>query len=160
MGFRMYAIRCSEPDCPEVEILVEGERRMGDTVTCEQGHDAVVSPAVPRAIGILVEQVDHQLGTVWKSNAEYNDWVKYGNPVMRNGEVVGHREVVTMSDQERKSHRDQVIKDMEKVAAKNNLTLEQAHAVRAERTREKRAKEIEQGLTPTVSEPKPMDYGA
>jgi hypothetical protein len=157
MAFRLYAICC--PDCDENEVLTDGERRMGDLVDCDKGHVAFVVPAMPRAVGILVEREDKQLGRTFKSNAEYNDYLKYGNPITNDqGEVVGHKQIGEMSGDEKREERERVIASLERTARKNGLTLHEAHARRSELVREKRAKEIEAGQTPSVSEPKPMTY--
>ena len=146
----MYAIRCSEPDCREVEALVEGERRMGDTVTCEQGHDAVVRPAVPRAIGILVDHFDPQTGKTFTSNRQYEDWKRYSRPVMEDGEVVGYRQIREYSHDELDAMSDQGWREQEEIARSQGRTLEEDAKFRAEGIQEKIARETEKGLVPSV----------
>jgi hypothetical protein len=152
----MYAITCSDPRCREHELLVEGEHAIGAAVTCEQGHAAVIRPAVPRAIGIIVEYESKQLGRTFRSNREMQDWLDYGDPIKgEDGETIGFRQRRLYSDDDIAAQEEQGWRDQERIAAQHGRTLEEDAAFRVEGIKEKRAKEIEAGLTPSVREVAP-----
>lgn len=155
MPWHTYAVACDNPDCTEHEVFTKETFHIGDLVTCECGHPGLVVPPVVPAIGILVEHHDPQTGETFKSNAHYKDYLKYGRPIKNaSGEVTGFKPIREYSSAELDQHRDRVVSRMEKTAAKNGMTLEQAAAKRRADVMEKRTKEIEQGLKPTVGIPK------
>jgi hypothetical protein len=149
--FIMYAIECSEPRCRERELLVEGEHAMGATVTCEQGHAAVVRPAVPRAIGIIVEYESKQLGRTFRSNREMQDYLNYGAPIKgADGEVVGFEQRRLLSHDEMDASEEQGWRDQEVIARQHGRSLEEDAKFRVEGVKEKIARDVEAGQTPSV----------
>lgn len=159
---RCYPTTCRRPDCEHEswQDVPADEPRLsvGDDVACDCGDDSTVALVMPRAIGILTEHYDPQTKQTFRSNRHYQDWLKYGNPITNEaGEVVGHRQIREYSHAELDAMSDAGWAQQEEIARANGMTLEQAAQKEVAAIAEKRTREIEAGLKPTVGLQKAAD---
>lgn len=152
---RCYHTTCQRAGCGHeawVEEPGDAPRRVvGAAVTCDCGQPCAVRLTVPPAIGILTEHYDPQTKRTFTSNRQYEDWKNYGDPVVEDGEVVGFRKIREYSHAELDAQDEAGWREAEEDARTVGRTLEEDARFRADCINEKRTKEIEQGLKPTVA---------
>lgn len=158
---RGYPTTCTRPGCDH-EVYVEEphgspRQRAGDPITCACGDETIIRVAMPVAIGIMVEEYNPQIKRTFNSNAAKKEWMEHGRPIVEDGEVVGFRRAREYSHDELDAQTQGEWAAMEDIARKNGRTLEEDAAYRAACCNERRAKDIEQGLAPTVAATKAED---
>lgn len=152
---RCYPTTCIRPGCDREAWLDEpgGSDRLlpGQDVTCDCGARAQVRVVMPRAVGILVEEYNPQIKRTFNSNAEKKAWMEK-RPIIEGGEVVGyHPPIREYSHEELDAQTVQEWEGMAEIARKQGRTLEEDAAYRAACCNERRARDIEAGLAPTVA---------
>lgn len=152
---RCYPTTCTRPGCDREAWLDEpgGSDRLlpGQDVTCDCGARVQVRVVMPRAVGILVEEYNPQIKRTFNSNAAKKEWMEHGRPIVEDGEVVGFRRAREYSHDELDAQTQGEWAAMEDIARKNGRTLEEDAAYRADCCNERRARDIEAGLAPTVA---------
>jgi len=158
---RGYPTTCTKRGCDHEAWVEEpqGSPRQlaGAPITCDCGEEALIRVAMPRAVGILVEEYNPQIKKTFSSNAEKKAWMEK-RPIIEDGEVVGYRPPIReYSHDELDAQTVREWDGMAEIARKQGRTLEEDAAYRAACCNERRAKDIEAGLAPTVAATKAED---
>lgn len=162
MAIKSYPTDCTARGCSH-EVWLDHRKppigadepipKTGDVVRCDCGQQASVRPAKLAIVGIIVEYESKQLGRTFRSNREMQDWLDYGDPIKGDdGETIGFRQRRLYSDDDIAQQEERGWREQEAIAAAHGRTLEEDAAFRAEGIKEKIAREVEAGQTPSVRE--------